>query len=182
MQRLGVSQKIKLSNNTHTRTLFEYIQMLKTSCLGLQTTISSQKRKHCILCWKALHSLHQNVHNVSGCTWAGNSQGNSLSVSPLILYYRWKCWKLQNLVNAYAYAFYCYLFLIADFASFWMLQNYFMLALLLIFNCRLYAYFWMNIIFSCMHAVPRFVSHQHFRGVAFGEKFYLSWNTSNTYV
>ena len=128
MQRLGVSQKIKLSNNTHTL-LLEYIQTLKTSCLGLQTKISSQKRKHCILCWKALHSLHGNVHNISGRIWAvyqfaSESTGFALQIKLLKA--------LQNLVNAF---FYCYLFLIADFASFWMLQNYFMLALLLIFNC-----------------------------------------------
>ena len=134
MQRLGVSQKIKLSNNTHTHTLLlEYIQTLKTSRLGLQTTISSQKRKHCILRWKALHSLHGNVHNISGRIWAvyqfaSESIGFALQIKVLKA--------LQNLVNAF---FYCYLFLIADFASFWMLQNYFMLALLLIFNCRFYA-------------------------------------------
>ena len=114
MQCLGVSQKIKLSNNnTQTHTLLlEYIHTLKSFCLGLQTKFSSQKRKHYILCWKVLHSLHGNVHNVSGHTWAGNSQGNTLSVNQLCLYYRWKCWKLQNLVNAYA--LHCYSFLIAE--------------------------------------------------------------------
>ena len=171
--------------------------MLKTSCLGLQTKICSQKRKHCILRWKALHRLHGNVHNISGRIWAvyqfaSESIGFALQIKVLKT--------LQNLVNAFFYCYLfliadfasfwmlqnyfmlCYLFLIADFASFWMLQNYFMLALLLIFNCRFYAYFWKNIIFSCMRTVPRFVSHQQFRGVVFEKKFYLGWNTSNTYV
>ena len=115
----------KLSNNTHTHVhtlLLEYIQTLKTSCLGLQTQISSQKRKHCILRWKALHSLHGNVHNISGRIWAvyqfaSESIGFARQMKVLKV--------LQSLVNAF---FYCYLFLIADFVSFWMLQNYFMLA------------------------------------------------------
>ena len=150
--------------------------MLKTFCLGLQTQFSSLKRKHYILRWKALHSLHGNVHIISGRIWAVY-QFASESIEFAL---QMKVLKAAEFGNAYA--FYCYLFLIADFASFWMLQNYFMLALLLIFNCRFCDYFWKNIIFSCMRAIPRFVSHQQFRGVAFGKKFYLGWNTSNAYV
>ena len=141
----------------------------KQKFLHKKGNIAIFAEKRCIVCME-MYTIFPAIFEL--CT--------SLHVSRLSLHYRWKCWKLQNLVNVYA--FYCYLFLIADFASFWMLQNYFMLALLLIFNCRFYAHFWMNNIFSCMRAVPRFVRHQHFRGVAFGKKFYLGWNTTNTYV
>ena len=150
MQRLGVSQKIKLSNNTHTHTT-SWIHTNAKSISPWFTNNNFFTKKHCILRWKALHSLHGKIFPavLELCT--------GLPVSRLGLHYRKVLKALQNLVNAFFYCYFfliadfasfwmlqnyfmlCYLFLIADFASFWMLQNYFMLALLLIFNCRFYA-------------------------------------------
>ena len=62
-----------------------------------------------------------------------------------------------------------------------MLQNYFMLALLLIFKCRFFSYFWMNIIFNCMCTVLGFVRHQHLKDVAFGKDF-IWVGTLQTYM